>query len=222
MVMSGESGFFCSCKDLLGTGLVQSLLTGSTGEKVVVSLAARLMERVTGCDVSRGGKIQVGSPRVVAVNQSISESYLEVLKAVSRQNCQTCKQPVAQNACLRNACWQKAADSLIRVSKPCSRDIQGNGLSSEERRELEDLASMQLLVESTTSFVNGRVRVRHKRLRREGQLEPLKKKLAASGLACSWNPRAGSALITYDARWMSREHFYQAALPLARYLRNST
>ncbi|MDO5536814.1 MAG: hypothetical protein Q4F72_04730 [Desulfovibrionaceae bacterium] len=215
-----EQGLLDAYSETLGAGIVKTLLTGGS-EHMLASVTASLMAKVTGTDVTgtrKGGRVLVGLPRVVAVDGSITETYLKVLKEERRRNLDAGNGVrISQSRGLRDACWQQAASRL-------SREASGRGrakrtLSEEELRELENAAALEVFKKYTKSFVDGRARVRHPGLRSCESLDVLQKSLEAKGLTCTWNKAAGSALLTYDASRMSRSQFMQAVLPLAHYLK---
>ncbi len=215
--MGSDFGFVFPYGKLLGAGLVRTLLTGSAGEGMVATVAASLMDHVTRGDSSRGGRVLVGSPEVVRVEGSIAESYLEVIREM-RVAPQKGTGSISRDPALRGRCWSQAAVSLAKGRKRPA--ASGRELAPDERRELENRAALELLEKSTTSFVEGRARVRHERLRREASPAALQRALEERGLACAWNRRAGSALLTWDSRRMSRQDYLWAVLPLARWLQN--
>lgn len=221
-----KQSLFGQYKTMLGAGLMHSLLTGGGGEAVLATVTASLLGRVTCGDIAtsgtrKGGKILVGSPRVVHVDGSIAESYLKIIKEIRRRDL-TARTPtlrISQSRVLRGECWKEAAAVLSRQASgqaPRGRKT----LSSDEKWELENAAALEVLKKSTKSFVDGRIRVRHPGLRTARPLPALQRALEAAGVFCSWNQTAGSALLTYDQRKMSKSQFMQAVLPLARYLQS--
>lgn len=84
-----------------------------------------------------------------------------------------------------------------------------------------DEAALRCLAVHISSFVDGRVRVRHPALQEQGPaLEELRRQLQMRpGMQeVSFNPTTGSALLRYDAARLDRLAFLAAALPLGAYL----
>ncbi len=115
--MAAVFGFLAPYKSLLGSGLVRTLLTGSAGGGMVATVAASLMDHVTRGDSSRGGRVLVGSPEVVAVEGSISESYLEILKEMRGSSRQKGMTLISRDPGLRRRCWPLAAAILTKKSR---------------------------------------------------------------------------------------------------------
>lgn len=212
-------GLFAPYTSLLGSGLVQTLLTGGRGGQVVADLAASLMDSMTGCRAAAGtrkkGRVLVGAPKVVSVDGSISEYYLKIVQEMRKK--ERSGSAVSCSPALRISCWHQAA-SIMKEKAQGTLAAPKKALTREERLALENMAAMQVMEQSTKSFVAGRVRVRHPALEHMTGTGAIGRALAEKGIHCTWNTRAGSALLTYDARRMSKKQFMQAALPFARSL----
>ena len=87
-----------------------------------------------------------------------------------------------------------------------------------------DETALRCLAEHCVSFTEGRVRVRHSALRAVAVPEDVRRQLLEHpGLReATFNPVTGSALLLYDAEILDRPGLLAAALPLGRYLAQST
>ena len=76
------------------------------------------------------------------------------------------------------------------------------------------------LLKYVRSFVDGRVRIRHPALRREGVLHLARERMTAiDGVhAVEGNSLSGSVLITYDSKAIPREKLLAVGEAWARYL----
>lgn len=81
-------------------------------------------------------------------------------------------------------------------------------------------AALSALEAHIVSFTNGRVRLRHPALRQPEAHALLREALGCQDCftALTFSARAGSILLEYDGRSLSRADFGEAALPLGRFL----
>lgn len=170
----------------LGMGLVgtagKALLKGGTGKAV-----AKGMGLFSQCGKSAGkgrGKGSAGHGR------GVGENPLEELLALLPQKTRS-----------RDNDSGPQTRALLQSSAPDSNP------NPAEPMELPDEMAAVLLSECISSFIDGRVRLRHPLLKEQHRAlafcAPL---LALEGIkSIDGNPRTGSALICYDTKQLSRE-----------------
>ena len=79
---------------------------------------------------------------------------------------------------------------------------------------------MLQLLRHVTSFIDGRVRLRHPALYRHEVVAAIRPHVTAirGVMSAEFNERAGSLLVLYDPALLSREELIRQALPWAQYL----